>query len=339
MQQLPQFRVALNSRCGRACFYCRPSGEAVETAAHTDLDVQVLTQVARQVRSVGIRHVKLTGGDPALYGPLEEAVARLRHDVGFDQVEVISRHPRIGERAADLAEAGATLLNMSIDTLNPERHRRIVGVNDHAAVLRALDQCVASGVPCKVNVVVMAGVNDEEVPALVEEIAARGVREIKLLDVIVDLDQGSESFARRLAKLERKSLDDLYVPLEQVAASLKARAIAFEERRQGDLGHPMQVFTLPGGARVVLKDSRAGAWYGRCCASCPFFPCHDALMALRLTADARLQICLLRNDLTVPLAPLIGHHEALGGAVKEALATYADAYFRGGKNPRACQAA
>ncbi|MEU1813256.1 hypothetical protein [Micromonospora aurantiaca (nom. illeg.)] len=66
------------------------------TAAGTELNVDHLVSVGRLVRRAGVTGVKLTGGDPALYDPLEVAVERLRAEAAFDEVEVISRHPRIG---------------------------------------------------------------------------------------------------------------------------------------------------------------------------------------------------------------------------------------------------
>src|SRR5216683_2848301 len=106
--RLPRFRVTLNARCGRACFFCRPSGEAVPTAAGTEIAVSDLLAVARAVRRHGVRGIKLTGGDPALYGPLEDAVSRLRDEAQFDEIELISRHPEIGPRARRLARNGVT---------------------------------------------------------------------------------------------------------------------------------------------------------------------------------------------------------------------------------------
>ena len=90
----------------------------------------------------------------------------------------------------------------------------------------------------------------------------------------------------------------------------------------------MEVFKLAGGAEVVFKDSRAGAWYGPPCAGCAFFPCHDALMALRLTADARLQVCLLRSDLVTSLAAIINDDGALSRAIDAALENYSSAWFQ-----------
>lgn len=64
----PQFRVTLNSRCGRFCFFCRPSREAVATTKNTELHPVQLLAVAHEVRAQGVDSIKLTGGDPALYG-------------------------------------------------------------------------------------------------------------------------------------------------------------------------------------------------------------------------------------------------------------------------------
>jgi cyclic pyranopterin phosphate synthase len=326
--RLPQFRVTLNARCGRACFFCRPSGEAVATAADSELSVDHLIAVAKQVRATGIDSIKLTGGDPALYDPLEDAVRRLRHEAGFSEIEIISRHPRIGDRAEQLAVLGVTQFNMSIDTLNPRLHHELCGVDDLPQVIGALQRCVQTGVPVKVNTVVMGGINDDEVPALAEFCAHNGIQILKLLDVIKDLDEGAESFARRLAIKRHKTLRDLYTPLEVFTQRFAAEATRQETITQGGLGHPMTVITLPTGLRLMLKDSKAGAWYGSVCDDCAFYPCHDALMALRLTADLRLQYCLLRQNNTIDLRALIGDEDQLRTQVLEAIMPYTQATFR-----------
>ncbi|MEU7031487.1 radical SAM protein [Streptomyces sp. NPDC046275] len=328
--RLPQWRVTLNARCKRSCYYCRPSGEAVATEAGANLDPDRLLAVAAAVRAQGVDSVKLTGGDPALYEPLVDVVRRLREEAGMRDVEVISRHPRIGELAPALAEAGVTQFNVSLDTLNPQLHREICGPDDHAEVLDAIRACVATGVPVKVNVVVMAGINIPEIDALIDWCEEAGVDSVKLLDIIKDLAEGQESYERRLQIKQKLNLPDLYLPLEDLADGVRSRAVDEEVVQQGGLGHPMTVFTLTSGMKVVIKDSTAGAWYGSVCRGCPLFPCHDALMALRLTADARLQFCLLREDATVDLAPLLdaGDTKAVLARVEAAFEMYAAAYFR-----------
>ncbi|MBL1101915.1 radical SAM protein [Streptomyces coffeae] len=330
--RLPQFRVTVNSRCGRACFFCRPSGEAVSTASGCELRPDDLLRVAQVVRDHGVDSIKLTGGDPALYEPLTDVVRRLRDEAGFTDVEVISRHPLIGDRAQELADAGVTLFNISLDTLDPALHHEVCGVDDHAEVIGALERCVATSVPVKVNVVVMEGINDHEVPQLAEFCEGLGVASMKLLDIIKDLGEGAKSFTRRLRIKRGRNLSELYVPLERLAAELRLRAVNEQVRQQGGLGHPMSVFTMPSGMEVVVKDSTAGAWYGSVCRGCSFFPCHDALMALRLTSDLRMQFCLLREDVTVDLAPFLASGTAgeMEARVQAALEVYEDAQFRPG---------
>jgi cyclic pyranopterin phosphate synthase len=332
-QRLPQLRVAVNSRCGRRCVYCRPAGEAVPTAATARLDTPTVVRVARAFAAEGIDDVKLTGGDPALWPPLVECVGRLKAE-GL-RVQVISRHPKLAELAPALRDAGVDLFNVSLDTLDPALHREITGCDDLDLVVGALRACVRTGVPVKVNTVVMAGKNDGEVEALIDFCEREGAQTIKLLDVIRDLDQGSETYSRVLRK-GGYTLADLYEPLDAVVARVRRRAAEVRTLTQGGLGHPMTSIRLPSGLEVLVKDHRRGAWYGPVCRGCPHYPCHDALMAVRLTADARLQFCLLREDAVIDLRPALARGDgALRDVVRGALGVYAAAAFVEGAVPRA----
>lgn len=326
--RLPQLRVTVNSRCGRACFFCRPSGEAVPTHAGQELDVDTVEKVARAYVELGGSFVKLTGGDPALWEKLVPCVTTLKNSAGVQQLHVISRHPRIGSLAGALRAAGVDLINISLDTLRPELHKEITGIDDLPEVLAAVEQCVEAGTPVKLNMVVMAGVNDCEIEDVIAFCERVGVASLKLLDTIGDLDAGPESFARRLRRLRGVSLADLYCPLAPVAAALRERAVKTRSVGQGGLGHPMLGLTLSSGLKVIVKDHRTGAWYWSNCVSCRHYPCHDAVMALRLTADARLQFCLLRQDKTIDLRPhLADGPSAVVAALAGALQEYDEATF------------
>lgn len=328
MPRLPHLRVAVNARCNRACFYCRPSGEGLATEHDEQLDVNQLLLVATEFNRHGISSIKLTGGDPALWDPLVEAVRRLKEEVGFKEVQVISRHPRIGEFASGLAAAKLDLVNVSIDTLRPSLHRDITGKDDLLEMLTATRQCIAAGLTVKVNTVVMRGGNDTEIEDIVRKMAKLGVRELKLLDIIQDLEDGEESYARRLKQIGAVSVRDLYIPLTNIVDRLRPQVVSQKIVHQGDLGHPMLSLQLKSGLIVTVKDHRSGAWYGSICTHCPYFPCHDALMAMRVTADMRLQFCLLNQDVAVNLRPLIDSgSDALHAAICDALAVYDSSVF------------
>jgi cyclic pyranopterin phosphate synthase len=216
---------------------------------------------------------------------------------------------------------------MSVDTLRPDVHHAITGINDLDDVLDALRSCAATAPLCKVNVVVMRGVNDQEIWPLIEHCAMVGVSTVKLLDVIHDLDHGTESYGKRLEKLGVTKLEDLYLPLDTIVSDLRREAIFEQVVTQGGLGHPMTSFLMPAGIEVLVKDHHLGAWYGDVCGGCPHFPCHDALMAIRLTSDLRIQFCLLREDIAFSLADCVADRQRLAARLTNALGTYETAEF------------
>lgn len=333
LSRVPQFRVIVNSRCGRSCYYCRPSGEAIKTAPNLQIEPKALMTVMRACGFFGIRSVKLTGGEPALWEPLVETAHKLKTDAGMEEVQIISRHPRIGELAKPLHDAGIDLINFSIDTLKENLHAEITGLNDLSSILGAVRQCADTGMRVKVNIVVMKGINESEIEALIEHLSELGVSEIKLLDVIKDLDKGSESNRTRLYQLRHCCLSDLYVSLDKITARLRSRAVSEETIFQGGLGHPLISMRLSSGLKIIVKDHTTGAWHSKACEDCRHNPCHDALMALRLTTDLRLQTCLLREDNSINLGPYItGGVDAIIPFLKEALSVYEMAYFSGGQN-------
>ncbi|MFA6953860.1 MAG: radical SAM protein [Patescibacteria group bacterium] len=317
--------MTVNSRCERACFFCRYSGEGVETPAMAELDIRTVLTVVKICESFGVSYVKLTGGDPALWQPLVDCVRVIKEQTAC-RVEVISRHPKIAAYAHLLAQAGVDMLNISIDTLDPTLHRKITGVNDLDGILDALKACVNTGVSCKVNMVVLAGINDHEIDALISFSDSLGVKVVKLLDLMTDIEDGTETFVQRMHLLGFGSLREVYLPLQSIASRLKKRAVG--ERRflqLGGLGNPMLSFTMPSGMDVVIKDHHAGAWYGSICKGCKYYPCSSALMALRLTADMRLQYCLFREDLCIDIKLIKA--KSLCNIIADVLQVYDQAIF------------
>lgn len=323
---VPQLRVAVNARCQRACFYCRPSGEGPVTQAKERLDAKTVYDVVAACAKFGVKVIKLTGGDPALWVPLVECVHRIKSDLDVD-LEIITEHPKIADYVDELADAGIDSIKVSVDTLKPDLHKKISGVADLEGILEAVRKCVASGVPTKLNMVVMKGINDQEIGALVDFCEREGIKSLKLLDLMTDLHDGDESFASRLRAFGVKSLSDIYFPLSEVVDLLRSRAVREDKDRPVQLGNPVINFTMPSGLVVSVKDHQEGAWYGSICEGCQHFPCNSAIVALRLTAGKRLQYCLLRDDLCVDLEPTLDDPVALEGTLSKVLGVYDKAYF------------
>ena len=130
------------------------------------------------------------------------------------------------------------------------------------------------------------------------------------------------SNAQRLEEVCSTTLHDLYCSLGYIIHELKKIAENNIIVTQGGLGHPMNKFTLSSGLEILIKDAGSGAWYGSECKDCVHYPCHDALMALRLTPDKKLQVCLLNDKNKIDFDV-----ESKEEAMRDALKVYEEAYF------------
>jgi GTP 3',8-cyclase len=320
--KIPQLRISVTVPCGKKCVYCRPGGEGFEAPRYAELTPAQFGELTRIFVRHGVRDIKLTGGDPMLRKDIVEIVRRIKEIDGVRSLHLVTRHQRAGEIAPALKAAGLDVLNFSIDSLDAHTWSAITGVKGHRRLIDAVYRAADSGIAIKLNSVIMAGVNSDEIPALAE-FAGHFNASLKLLDLIDDLPGFPSVTPAGFARDRAFDLDS-YIPL--FAAQATDSDIDFQP---GGLGHPMPRFKLPSGATVLIKSSNEGAWYGDVCEGCSFFPCHDALMAVRLTADGKLQYCLLREDNLVDLRAMIERGDAAGAdaAVGDAVRMYSEARF------------
>jgi GTP 3',8-cyclase len=321
--KIPQLRISVTVPCGKKCVYCRPGGEGFEAPKSAELTpAQFARLTAMFVRS-GVQDIKLTGGDPMLRKDIVDIVRRIKEIDGVRSLHLVTRHHRAGELAPQLKDAGLDVLNFSIDSLDAHTWSAITGVKGHQRLIDSVYRAAESGITIKLNTVIMAGVNSDEIPALAE-FAGHFNASLKLLDLIDDLPGFPTTVVPDGYARDRAFNLDSSIPL--FAAQAVDSDIDFQP---GGLGHPMPRFNLPNGATVLIKSSNEGAWYGEICTECPLFPCHDALMAVRLTADGKLQYCLLREDNLIDLRSMVDRGDAARAeaAVRDAVEMYGQAKF------------
>ena len=158
-------RISLTDRCNFRCVYCMPE-DGVEWLPRGDLlSLEEVIEVARAAAEVhDVRRFKLTGGEPTLRRGLLDLVRGVRRHVrGLQDLSLTTNGALLASLARPLREAGLDRVTVSIDSLRPERFRRITRTGDLAAVLRGLDAAEACGFEAvKINCVAMRGVNDDE---------------------------------------------------------------------------------------------------------------------------------------------------------------------------------
>lgn len=323
--KLPQLRILATSFCGRKCLYCRPTGEGVTNCASRKfVNTENALEICRLYKEKGGKEVKITGGDPVFWPDLIDFVKCLKKEIGIKKVEVITRSPKIIEKIGELIAAGLDVLNFSLDSIDEATYEKITGSDDYNELISTIRRC-ARVVPVKINMVVLKNINDFHIKDMIAFCESIGVQQLKLLDVINDLQNTEAGNSYRLAEFGVKSLDELYISLASIYAELKKEALEDSTIYQGGLGHPMNELQMASGLIITIKNSENGAWYGSICDTCPSFPCHDALMAIRLTSDNKLQYCLLNENVSVSLEQLTP--DEIEHLFTDALEVYKKAYL------------
>jgi cyclic pyranopterin phosphate synthase len=169
-------RVSVTERCNLRCIYCMPPGETEregrepqkgqENCLSPCLSFEELLRCCGVLTSLGIRHIKITGGEALLRRGTVPFIAALKKIPGIRQVTMTSNGLLLRRDLAALLEAGLDALNISLDTLDERIFRRLTRHGGLGRVLRALDAACAAGLPVKVNCVPLRGINDHEVPAI-----------------------------------------------------------------------------------------------------------------------------------------------------------------------------
>lgn len=312
---VPQLRVLVTSKCNSRCLYCRPGGETFIT--NNEMSVEQIVSCVTNLANKGISSIKISGGDPLLRKDIVEIIHQIKAIPGISYIELITRHSDTVKYLSDFDSVGLDCLNYSIDTLDPEKWAYINGRTDYDAFLKTISLSNSYNFKLKLNSVMC--MNDfAEIQELINYLDSIGGGTLKLLDLIGDIVTNDRICKYDFSKT--LSADEIIERLDLI--SDRKRAIY----PPGGIGHPMIQYTV-GKCDVIVKSTKAGAYYHASCKECTHFPCYDALMALRLTPDGKLQKCLLRDDNMFDLLSSIEKNDSVESGINNMLSNYTEAEF------------
>ena len=263
-------RLSVTDRCNLRCVYCMPEEGVPFRPREEILTFEEITRVARVARALGVKSVRLTGGEPLVRKGLVELVRQLA-TVGFEEIALTTNGTGLAAAARPLAAAGLQRVNISCDSLRPERFGRIRRRGDLATVLGAMDAAEAAGLsPLKVNVVVLAGVNDDEVV----DFAAFAREHGRVVRFIEYMPLDAEGGWRR----------DQVVASDEILARINARWPVEPVERPGWGPAPADRYRFcDGKGEIGVVASVTRPFCGTC-------------NRLRLTADGAVRNCLFSDD-------------------------------------------
>lgn len=258
-------RISLTERCNLRCQYCMPA-EGVQLQPHGHiLTFEEIERLARLFVQAGVNKIRLTGGEPLVRKDVDKLLGRLGQIEGLDTFAITTNGLLVPKKIKSLKAAGINLMNISLDTLKPEKFEFITRRKGFDLVLRAIDLAIEHGyTPIKVNCVVMRDFNEDELADFVELTRSKPI-EIRFIEYM-PFDGNGWNDGRFM------SYRDMIAAIEQVHPTL--------ERLQDGPNDTSKTYQVPGfTGRVGFITSMSDLF----CSSCN---------RLRLTADGNLKVCL-----------------------------------------------
>src|SRR5512135_2196430 len=157
-------RVSVTDRCNLRCMYCMPPDGVVPSEHKDILTYEEIVRIVKIGAGLGVRKVRLTGGEPLTRKNISFLIASIKKIPGIKNLSLTTNGILLEKYAQEIAAAGLDRVNISIDSFDPDRYRRITRGGDLDAALRGLSAAEKAGLrPLKINMVPIRGVNDDEI--------------------------------------------------------------------------------------------------------------------------------------------------------------------------------
>jgi len=167
-RSIDYIRLSVTDRCDLRCFYCLPKGfNNFEEPEHW-LTFDEIERVIRAFGALGTRRVRITGGEPLVRKNLPELATRLQNLPGIEDLSLSTNAVKLARHAQALHDGGVSRLNVSLDTVDPKRFQEITGGKLEKVIGGLMAAKAAGFSPIKINMVVMKGVNEDDVEAMVD---------------------------------------------------------------------------------------------------------------------------------------------------------------------------
>ncbi|MBI3778090.1 MAG: GTP 3',8-cyclase MoaA [Gammaproteobacteria bacterium] len=288
-------RLSVTDRCDLRCTYCLPENYRDFSEPEHWLTFDEIERVMRAFTELGVRRVRLTGGEPLTRHQLPELAARLRALPHLDDLSLSTNAVQLKKHARALFQAGVQRVNVSLDSLRPERFHAITRGGKLNKVLDGLAAARQAGLrPIKINMVVMKGVNDDEIEDMVNFCAGQDFT-LRLIETMPMGDTG-------------RSATDHYLSLEEVRRRLETKFELVPAVMPG--GGPARYVSVAG---TNLRIGFITPISQHFCETCN---------RVRLSADGALYLCLGQED-KLELRPLLRQgisDEELKAAIRAAIA-------------------
>ena len=296
--KIDYLRVSLTDRCNFRCVYCVPPQGMPFMQLCEVLSAGEIVRAIRFFAEMGIRRVRLTGGEPLLREDIVEIVRAIKKIGLIEDLSVTTNGSLLEPLLTPLKEAGLDRLNISLDSLDPKRFQSITLSDSYDKVYCAARAALAFGFPVKLNIVVLRGLRDEEIISFVK-LAQRYPLEVRFLEFMPLCGEGWDpDFVLPISEVKKV----VFRHFEMTPPPSLGGGVTADEPKSGQVA---QTFTISGNqGKVGFIASLTESFCDRC-------------SRIRLTANGRIRPCLF-SDVEVSLWNLL-RDEASDDEIKESI--------------------
>ncbi len=286
-------RISITDRCNLRCVYCMGE-EGIEQITHDDIiSYEDIIKVVRAGAELGITKIRITGGEPLVRKGVVDLVADIAAIDGIKDIAMTTNGILLPRYGAELKKAGLKRVNISLDSLQPEKYHSITRKGELAQVQEGIKTALREDLhPVKLNIVLMKGINDDEIIDFLE-LSRHKPLHIRFIEY---MPIGGHDCGYR----------DHYLPLSYVENIAAEAGLPLTPAPLPGGAGPAESYTIPGGRGTIGLIHPISKHF-----------C-DACNRLRLTAEGNLKACLYWQD-EISVLPVINDHEALKSLIREVL--------------------
>ena len=270
-RRITYLRLSVTDRCNLRCRYCMPLQDFTRLPSEAILTYEEIVRICQILTRLGVKKIRLTGGEPLVRQGIMDLIGRLGKIEGIGELCLTTNGVLLKKYAGGLFRAGVRHLNISLDSLRPERFAAVTGRDLFSSVWKSLETVLEMGFsPVKINSVIMKGINDDEIPALAG-LTLQHPFEVRFIEFMPIGGKSTWSPEKMMPCREIKErIEEAYGALKPVARSSNAG--------------PANVYGLEGApGRIGFISPLSNHFCGTC-------------NRLRLTAEGHLRLCLFSDE-------------------------------------------
>jgi cyclic pyranopterin phosphate synthase len=269
-REISYLRVSITDRCNYRCIYCQPERQ-FEFIPHEEiLRYEEIVEIVQEAVELGITKVRITGGEPLVREGIVDFIRQLKKIDKLEDISLTTNGFFLSEYAEKLKAAGLNRVNISLDSLQEEKYRRIARAGSLKKVLKGIDSAFKAGLlPIKINTVVMKGINDDEIDDFVKLALLRPLN-IRFIELMPSGEEVIKEFKNKFISVQKIK--------EKLIKKYLLRPIKISTSNG-----PAKYFQIEGGKGTVGFINALSQHFCKTC------------NRIRLTSEGKLRPCLFSN--------------------------------------------